>query len=139
MVYPDIFCWDNEGDIDAAGFNTNSGLLPTAIKAMIDRVTGKSNPSGMGSGCTAEESTGGNNAGGGGSRPPRPDDTRPPLPDRDDHQPRPDGDDRPPRPERPDGWLPPWMEESAENDQRPTPPWLIDGGDSTRPARPSRP
>ena len=40
MVYPDIKCWDNEGDIDSDGFNTNTGELPTAIKAMINRVTG---------------------------------------------------------------------------------------------------
>ena len=40
MVYPDLRCWDNEGDIDSDGFNTNTGFLPTAIKAMIDRVTG---------------------------------------------------------------------------------------------------
>ena len=41
MVYPDIKCWDNEGDIDSDGFNTNTGVLPTAIKAMINRVTGE--------------------------------------------------------------------------------------------------
>ena len=40
MVYPDIKCWDNEGAIDPDGFNTNTGFLPTAIKAMIARVTG---------------------------------------------------------------------------------------------------
>ena len=40
MVCPDIKCWDNEGDIDPDGFNTNTGFLPTAIKAMIARVTG---------------------------------------------------------------------------------------------------
>ena len=37
MVYPDMKCWDNEGAIDAEGFNTNTGLLPTALKAMIER------------------------------------------------------------------------------------------------------
>ena len=41
MVYPDIKCWDNEGDIDSDCFNTNTGVLPTAIKAMINRVTGE--------------------------------------------------------------------------------------------------
>ena len=41
MVYPDLRCWDNEGDIDSDGFNTNTGFLPTAIKAMINRVTGE--------------------------------------------------------------------------------------------------
>ena len=40
MVYPDTMCWDNEGDVDEDFFNTKFGLVPTAIKAMMDRVTG---------------------------------------------------------------------------------------------------
>ena len=39
MVYPDLHCWDNEGDIDPTGFNTNTGMVPLAIKAMVERVT----------------------------------------------------------------------------------------------------
>ena len=109
MVYPDIYCWDNEGDIDETGFNTNTGLLPTAIKAMIDRVTGLTSPSANSRSCTAEESTGG------GRSPPSPDDSG-------DRSPRPDGDDRPPRPEIPDGELPPWMTDDE------LPPWMTDDG-----------
>ena len=57
MVYPDLRCWDNEGDIDSDGFNTNTGFLPTAIKAMIDRVTGgaETNEEERESGETTEE------------------------------------------------------------------------------------
>ena len=40
MIYPDTMCWDNEGDIDEEFFNTKFGLVPTAMKAMMDRVTG---------------------------------------------------------------------------------------------------
>ena len=77
IVYPDTACWDNEGDIDADGFNTNTGLIPTAIKAIIDRVTG------------SESTSGGDSSG---------DEERPTRPDR---------DDRPPRPRRSDGEQPP--------------------------------
>ena len=45
MVYPDTKCWDNEGAIDAEGYNTNTGLLQTALKAMIERVTRGPRPS----------------------------------------------------------------------------------------------
>jgi len=41
MVYPDTRCWDNEGNgIDPEYFNTNHGIVPTAFKKMIARVTG---------------------------------------------------------------------------------------------------
>ena len=79
MVYPDTKCWDNEGDLDAEGFNTNTGLIPTAIKAIIDRVTSSESLSG-------DESSG--------------DDDRPPRPDR---------DDRPRRPRREEGERTPRM------------------------------
>ena len=42
MVYPDVKCWDNEGDIDAENFATNTGIVPLAIKAMVERVTATS-------------------------------------------------------------------------------------------------
>ena len=53
MVYPDVRCWDNEGDIDADNFDTNTGIVQSAIKAMVDRVTGTS------SGGSTDGSTGG--------------------------------------------------------------------------------
>ena len=43
MVYPDTRCWNNDEDpdgIDQFDYNKKTGILPTAIKAMIDRVTG---------------------------------------------------------------------------------------------------
>ena len=43
MVYPDTRCWNNDEDpdgIDHYNYNKKTGILPTAIKAMIDRVTG---------------------------------------------------------------------------------------------------
>lgn len=56
MVYPDTRCWDNAGDpdgIDPSGYNTKAGILPSAIKAMMDRVTGGTTDSGnSGSGGT---------------------------------------------------------------------------------------
>ena len=79
MIYPDTACWDNEGDIDAEGFNTNTGFMPTAIKNIIDRVTGDAS------------SSGGDSSG---------DDERPP---------RPEDDDRPRRPRRTDEERPPRM------------------------------
>jgi len=63
MVYPDLQCWDNEGDIDPEGFNTNSGIVPLAIKAMVERVTATSttgsgsSTGGEGSSTGGEEST----------------------------------------------------------------------------------
>ena len=83
MVYPDTRCWDNEGDIDPDGFNTNTGFIPTVIKNIIDRVTGDASSSG---GDSSE------------------DDERPP---------RPEGDDRPRRPRRPDEERPPRMESNG--------------------------
>ena len=73
MIYPDTRCWDNEGDIDSDGFNTNTGFIPTVIKNIIDRVTEDASSSG---GDSSE------------------DDERPP---------RPEGDDRPRRRRRTDG------------------------------------
>ena len=100
MVYPDIKCWDNEGDIDSDGFNTNTGMLPTAIKAMIDRVTGGSGEViDVESGPETEE--GDDSGQGDSSRPPwtpPSDDERPPRP----RPPIGGGDgSRPPRPGRP--------------------------------------
>ena len=46
MVYPDVKCWDNEGDIDAENFATNTGIVPLAIKAMVERVTATSSTGG---------------------------------------------------------------------------------------------
>lgn len=48
MVYPDTKCWDNftPGGIDADGYNKNTGMVPTAFLAMIDRLTGESNHEG---------------------------------------------------------------------------------------------
>ena len=43
MVYPDTRCWNNDDDVDGidpTNYNKKTGILPTAIKAMIDRVTG---------------------------------------------------------------------------------------------------
>jgi len=123
MVYPDVRCWDNEGDIDPEGFNTNTGILPTAIKSMIDRVTGLTSPSGTGSSCTAEEDRTG---GGGGGRRPRPDDgdNSPPRPNDDDRAPRP----RPPRPNDDDRAPRPRPPRPNDDDRAPRP----------RPPRPSR-
>jgi len=59
MVYPDLQCWDNEGDIDPEGFNTNSGIVPLAIKAMVERVTATSTTG-------TESSTGGEESSSGG-------------------------------------------------------------------------
>ena len=56
MVYPDLYCWDNEGDIDPTGFNTNTGMVPLAIKAMVERVTATST-TGDGSSTGGEGST----------------------------------------------------------------------------------
>jgi hypothetical protein len=56
MVYPDLYCWDNEGDIDPTGFNTNTGMVPQAIKAMVERVTATST-TGDGSSTGGEGST----------------------------------------------------------------------------------
>ena len=45
MVYPDTRCWNNDQDpdgIDEFNWNKKTGILPAAIKAMIDRVTGAS-------------------------------------------------------------------------------------------------
>ena len=39
MLYPDSKCWDNTGDIDPENFNKKTGLIPSAFKQMIDRVT----------------------------------------------------------------------------------------------------
>ena len=41
MVYPDTRCWDNEGGgIDPEFFNTNHGIVPTAFRMMIEKITG---------------------------------------------------------------------------------------------------
>merc|ERR1712242_173556 len=56
MAYPDLYCWDNEGDIDPTGFNTNTGMVPLAIKAMVERVTATST-TGDGSSTGGEGST----------------------------------------------------------------------------------
>jgi len=39
MVYPDTRCWDHNRKIDKDYGHTRYGLMPTAIKAMIDRIT----------------------------------------------------------------------------------------------------
>jgi hypothetical protein len=43
MVYPDTRCWDNsprgKSRIDPDYFDTNHGILPTAFKSMVARVT----------------------------------------------------------------------------------------------------
>ena len=54
MVYPDVACWDNEGDVDPTGFNTNTGMIPLAIKAMVERLTATSTTGGEGSSTTEE-------------------------------------------------------------------------------------
>merc|ERR1712242_361637 len=61
MVYPDLYCWDNEGDIDPTGFNTNTG--------MVERVTATSTTGGGSSTGGEGSSTGGegNTTGGEGS------------------------------------------------------------------------
>ena len=40
MIYPDTRCWDNHADgIDPQNYMKKTGIVPTALKAMIDRVT----------------------------------------------------------------------------------------------------
>ena len=39
MVYPDTRCWDSGGDIDPTGFKTNNGIVQTALREMINRLT----------------------------------------------------------------------------------------------------
>ena len=130
MVYPDVACWDNEGVIDAA-YNTNSGMVPQAIKNMMDTVTGGTTNSGGNAGGNAGGDAGGNaggdaggNTGGDagesdGGRPPRPDDWVPP--------PRPDDWVAPERPddwvapERPDGWVPPERPDGSAGGPPPRP------------------
>lgn len=46
MVYPTTKCWDYEDDVN---FNTKDGIIPKALKNMIDRVTS----SGADDTCTA--------------------------------------------------------------------------------------
>jgi hypothetical protein len=43
MIYPDTRCWDNyekTDNIDSENFMKNTGIVPRAFKAMIDRMTG---------------------------------------------------------------------------------------------------
>ena len=39
MVYPDTRCWDQHGDIDPTGFKTKDGIVQTALREMINRLT----------------------------------------------------------------------------------------------------
>jgi hypothetical protein len=39
MVFPDTKCWNGDPDFDSENYNKKTGILPSAIKAMIDRVT----------------------------------------------------------------------------------------------------
>ena len=39
MVYPDTRCWDQHGDIDPTGFKTKDGIVQTALRDMINRLT----------------------------------------------------------------------------------------------------
>ena len=113
MVYPDVACWDNEGVIDEA-YNTNSGMVPQAIKNMMDTVTGGTTNSGGNAGGNTGGDAGGNAGGDAGEsdsgRPPRPDDWVPP--------PRPDDWVAP---ERPDGWVPPSRPDGSAGGPPPRP------------------
>jgi len=41
MIYPDTKCWDNHANgIDPENYMKKTGIVPSAFKAMIDRVTG---------------------------------------------------------------------------------------------------
>ena len=39
IVYPDTKCWDNMGQIDSQGYKTSDGMVQTALKEMINRLT----------------------------------------------------------------------------------------------------
>jgi len=41
IVYPDTRCWDHQGQIsgDPEGWKTSDGLVQTAFKKMIDRLS----------------------------------------------------------------------------------------------------
>ena len=39
MVYPDTRCWDQHGDIDPTGHDTKDGIVQTALREMINRLT----------------------------------------------------------------------------------------------------
>ena len=39
MVYPDTRCWDQHGDIDPTGYKTKDGIVQTALRDMINRLT----------------------------------------------------------------------------------------------------
>merc|ERR1712013_685890 len=39
MVFPDTKCWNNIGSFDSNNYNKKTGIVPSALKSIIDRVT----------------------------------------------------------------------------------------------------
>lgn len=62
MVYPTTKCWDE--DLTDANFNEQTGVIPSAIKAMIERVTSTGAGDGGNSGDNSGDNGGGNNGDG---------------------------------------------------------------------------